>query len=85
MARNKVCLVALIAILVSGPAFAQPADGTTGQPRRSPNTPLDFGPFTPEANRAFPDSTYPNCPIRPGLGCGPYLAHLQFGPDPNRP
>ena len=53
MARNEVCLVALIAILVSGPVFAQPADGPTGQTRRSPNTPLDFGPFTPEANRAF--------------------------------
>jgi hypothetical protein len=53
MARNKVCLVALIAILASGPVFAQPAAGTTGQTPRSPNTPLDFGPFTPEANRAF--------------------------------
>ena len=53
MARNKVCLVALIAMLVSGPVLAQPTAGTTGQTRRSPNNPQDFGPFTPEANRAF--------------------------------
>ncbi len=53
MARTKVCLVALTGILVSGPVFAQPAASTTGQTRRSPNTPLDVGPFTPEANRAF--------------------------------
>ena len=53
MARTEVCLVALIAMLVSGPVFAQPAAGTTGQTRRSPDTPLDVGPFTPEANRAF--------------------------------
>src|ERR1700722_4105479 len=30
--------------------LAEPAAGTTGQTRRSPDTPLDFGPFTPEAN-----------------------------------
>ena len=53
MARNKVRPVALIAMLVSGHVFAQPAAGTTGQTRRSPDTPQDFGPFTPEANRAF--------------------------------
>jgi hypothetical protein len=53
MTRYKGCLVALIAFLVSDPVLAQPAAGTTGQTRRSPNTPLDFGPFAPEANRAF--------------------------------
>ena len=53
MARNKICLAALIAMLISGPVLAQPAAGTTGRARRSPDTPLDFGPFTPEANRAF--------------------------------
>jgi hypothetical protein len=56
MARNKICLVALIAMLISGPVLAQPAAGTPGQTRRSPDTPLDFGPFTPEANRAFQGS-----------------------------
>jgi hypothetical protein len=44
MARNEACLVALIAILVSGPVFAQPAAGTTGQTRRSPNPPWILAP-----------------------------------------
>ena len=47
---SKVCLIALTAVLFSGAVLAQPANQTT---RRSPDTPLDHGPFTPEANRAF--------------------------------
>jgi hypothetical protein len=41
--------VALAAFLAGGSAFAQP----TSQTRRSYDTPIDHGPFTPEANRAF--------------------------------
>lgn len=52
---REVCLVTLIAMLASGSVLAQPATGssTTGHTRRSHGTPLDHGPFTPEANRAF--------------------------------
>jgi hypothetical protein len=52
---REVCLVALIAMLVSGSVLAQPAPGSgaTAQPRRSYGPPIDHGPFTPEANAAF--------------------------------
>ncbi|HET7880880.1 MAG TPA: hypothetical protein VFL55_08335 [Acetobacteraceae bacterium] len=38
-------LLALAALLVAGTSVAQP--------RRSAETPIDHGPFTPEANSAF--------------------------------
>lgn len=50
------CLVGAIAMLSGGSALAQPATGsaTTGQQtRHSYERPVDHGPFTPEANRAF--------------------------------
>ena len=52
---RKLCLVALTALLASGSVLAQPATGTgaTNQPRRSYGPPIDHGPFTAEANRAF--------------------------------
>jgi len=50
-----VCLVALMAMLASGPVLAQPAagSGTAGKTGRSSGAPLDYGPFTPEASRAY--------------------------------
>jgi hypothetical protein len=59
---RTVFFVALIAALASGLVPAQPANGqSTGSPAARParhtarpaGTPLDKGPFTPEANRAF--------------------------------
>jgi hypothetical protein len=41
--------LSLAAALVAGPSYAQP----TTQPPRSSQVPIDHGPFTPEANRAF--------------------------------
>jgi len=48
-------LVALLASLACTPALAQAPTGASQSPqtRRSPNVPVDHGPFTPEANRAF--------------------------------
>jgi hypothetical protein len=46
---RKAILVSLIATLTGGPALAQPA----GQARPSSEVPVDHGPFTPEANRAY--------------------------------
>lgn len=46
---NTAFRVALITVLAGSPAFAQPG----GQTQRSYGTPIDHGPFTPEANRAF--------------------------------
>ena len=40
---------AAVLVLAAGSALAQP----NSQTRRSPDTPVDHGPFTPEANRAF--------------------------------
>jgi hypothetical protein len=39
----------IMVVLAGGPALAQPA----GQTSRSVDTPIDHGPFTPEANRAY--------------------------------
>jgi hypothetical protein len=64
--RGKVCLVALTVALISGAVLAQPANQTT---RHSPDTPLDHGPFTPEANRAF-------------MGGGVILQGAPGGPAP---
>lgn len=52
---REVCLVALITMLACGPVFAQSAtgQGTTGQTSHSPGKPIDNGPFTPQANRAY--------------------------------
>jgi len=41
-------LLALTALLLATPALAQ-----NDAPRRNPERPLDRGPFTPEASRAF--------------------------------
>lgn len=52
---RNVIAVAIIAALTVGQAMAQPSN----EPRRGSNarrtaeTPLDRGPFTPEANRAY--------------------------------
>ena len=46
---HKAFLLIVTTLLVAGSAVAQP----TAQTRRSPDTPIDHGPFTPEANRAF--------------------------------
>jgi hypothetical protein len=46
---RKSILVTLIALLACGSAFAQPG----GQTRRSSEVPVDHGPFTPDANRAY--------------------------------
>ncbi len=50
-----VCFVALMTLLACGSVSAQPATGqnTTGQTWHSTGKPIDHGPFTPEANRAF--------------------------------
>jgi len=53
---REICIVTLIAMLASGSVFAQtaPASGTTGVQRgHSPGAPVDYGPFTPQANRAY--------------------------------
>ena len=53
---RKVFLVVLIATMASGPVLAEPSTGQgSGAARhaRSTGTPLDHGPFTPEASRAF--------------------------------
>ena len=59
---RAVCLLVLIAMLASRPGLAQSASGSasgsgaTDQDRRpahSPGPPLDRGPYTPEANRAY--------------------------------
>jgi hypothetical protein len=46
---RKAIFVTLAAMLAGGSALAQPA----GQTRRSSEVPVDHGPFTPEANRAY--------------------------------
>jgi hypothetical protein len=46
----KVPVVTLIALLVCGPALAQPA---THQSYSSPQKPVDHGPFTPQASNAY--------------------------------
>lgn len=54
-----IAAIAMIALLAASPALAQPASGRHGgaakhaRPHRSAGTPLDRGPFTPEANRAY--------------------------------
>ena len=54
---RRIAAVALGAALLSGPALAQqgaaPQHGTHGRPHRAAQAPLDRGPFTPEANRAY--------------------------------
>ena len=52
---REFCLGVLMTMLVGGPVLAQPSTGTgiTAHTRRSHETPLDRGPFTPEANQAF--------------------------------
>jgi hypothetical protein len=52
---RKACFAALIALTTSGPVLAQTATGSSAavQPRRPYATPLDRGPFTPEASRAY--------------------------------
>ncbi len=59
---RNVCLVALLASLSCARALAEPptthrtGPGAVSQAqpsRRAPGAPLDYGPFTPEANRAF--------------------------------
>ena len=55
---RDVCLVALLASLSCGPALAQaPATHHTADQaqhsRRAPGVPLDYGPYTPEARRAY--------------------------------
>lgn len=49
------CFVALMTLLACGSVSAQPATGknTLGQTRHSLGKPIDNGPFTPEANRAY--------------------------------
>ena len=51
----KVGFVAMMAMLATGSALAQPAagSGTTGQTRHTGERPVDHGPFTPEANSAY--------------------------------
>jgi hypothetical protein len=46
---RKVCLVALIVMLAGGSAHAQ----QPSQTRRASEVPVDHGPFTPEASRAY--------------------------------
>jgi hypothetical protein len=46
---RTVCLVASIAMLAGGSVLAQPQN----QIRRSSEVPVDHGPFTPEASRAY--------------------------------
>jgi len=53
-----VCLIALLTSLSCGTALAQSPTThhttTQAQPsRRAPGAPLDYGPYTPEANRAY--------------------------------
>ena len=59
---RKRFFIAALAMLVSGPVVAQPAggqytgSGTATHPRHAAHpagTPLDRGPFTPEASRAY--------------------------------
>jgi hypothetical protein len=45
VSMRNVTLLTLAALLVAGASLAQP--------RRSTETPIDHGPFTPEANSAF--------------------------------
>jgi hypothetical protein len=45
VSMRNVTLLTLAALLVAGASLAQP--------RRSAETPIDHGPFTPEANSAF--------------------------------
>ena len=49
---RKVLLVALVAMPYAGRLLAQPAHGRDSAPR-SRETPVDHGPFTAEANRAY--------------------------------
>ena len=46
---RAISLFSAALVLIYGSAFAQPASQTG----RSSQTPVDHGPFTPEANRAF--------------------------------
>ena len=50
-----ICVVGVIAVLSGGSALAQTPTGsaTTGEARHSYERPVDHGPFTPEANRAY--------------------------------
>ena len=54
---RNIITIAAIAGLVAGPALAQtaaqPNAGAQSRPRGSAGGPLDRGPFTPEANRAY--------------------------------
>ena len=56
---RTVVAMALLAPLAAGPALAQPAPKGKSKPvshvvpHRSAETPIDRGPFTPEANRAY--------------------------------
>ncbi|MEO8714426.1 MAG: hypothetical protein ABI369_05380 [Acetobacteraceae bacterium] len=59
---RKVLLVALLAMPSAGPLLAQPAhvpdsagarSGQAGRASRSPETPVDHGPYTAEANCAY--------------------------------
>jgi hypothetical protein len=53
----EICLIILTAMIAGGSAFAQPATGSqagfVGQSQYSSQRPVDHGPFTPEANRAY--------------------------------
>lgn len=50
-----VWFIASMTMLASASAFGQPATGQapTGRTWHSPGKPIDKGPFTPEANRAY--------------------------------
>jgi hypothetical protein len=52
---REFCFIAMIALLASGSVLAQPAtrSNTAGQTQRSYEKPVDHGPFTPEASRAY--------------------------------
>lgn len=52
---RPICLVALMTLLACGSVSAQPATSQTppGQTWHSPGKPIDNGPFTPQANRAY--------------------------------
>ena len=50
---RMVWLIAAIAMLGGATAVAQPAASTSPPAARSAQTPIDHGPFTPEANAAF--------------------------------
>lgn len=57
--RREIVTIGVITALITGSAFAQPVSGQGGaaagqsRSRRNPEAPLDRGPFTPEANRAY--------------------------------